>query len=243
MTTRALLCLGVALMVSALPAGAQQDAAEEAPPVEEAAAAPEAAPAASTEEAAPASAEEAAPAAADDAATAKLESTAATAANVDKAKPAEPKKVDVGAVAAMGVAFGFLMTAFATIAGYATGLLKLPFWQVCLAVVGLLLLISGPSMLIAWLKLRKRNLGPILDANGWAVNAKARINVPFGASLTSVAELPPGASITADKFGERPSAWPKFALNTRATRPDLAQRRTWPNHPECHYFHQAAPAV
>lgn len=151
-------------------------------------------------------------AAADDAATAKLESTAATAANVDKAKPAEPKKVDVGAVAAMGVAFGFLMTAFATIAGYATGLLKLPFWQVCLAVVGLLLLISGPSRLFAWLKLRKRNLGPILDANGWAVNAKARINVPFGASLTSVAELPPGASITADKFGERPSAWPKFAL-------------------------------
>ena len=44
------------------------------------------------------------------------------------------------------------------------------------------------------------------------MNAKARINVPFGASLTSVAELPPGASITADKFGERPSAWPKFAL-------------------------------
>lgn len=151
-------------------------------------------------------------AAADAAATAKLESTAATAANVDKVKPAEPKKVDVGAVAAMGVAFGFLMTAFATIAGYATGLLKLPFWQVCLAAVGLLLLISGPSMLIAWLKLRKRNLGPILDANGWAVNAKARINVPFGASLTSVAELPPGASITADKFGERPSTWPKFAL-------------------------------
>ncbi len=70
MTTRALLCLGVALMVSALPAGAQQDAAEEAPPVEEAAAAPEAAPAASTEEAAPASAEEAAPAAADETAPA-----------------------------------------------------------------------------------------------------------------------------------------------------------------------------
>lgn len=151
-------------------------------------------------------------AAADAASTSKLEATAATTANVDKAKPAEPKKVDVGAVAAMGVALGFLMTAFAAIAGYATGLLKLPFWQVCLAVVGLLLLISGPSMLIAWLKLRKRNLGPILDANGWAVNAKARINVPFGASLTSVAELPEGASISADKFGERPSAWPKVAL-------------------------------
>jgi hypothetical protein len=151
-------------------------------------------------------------AAADAASTSKLEATAAATATADKAKPAEPKKVDVGTVAAMGVALGFLMTAFAAIAGYATGLLKLPFWQVCLAVVGLLLLVSGPSMLIAWLKLRKRNLGPILDANGWAVNAKARVNVPFGASLTTVAELPPGASVSADKFGERPSAWPKVAL-------------------------------
>ena len=34
-----------------------------------------------------------------------------------------------------------------------------------------MLAISGPSMLIAWLKLRQRNIGPILDANGWAVNA------------------------------------------------------------------------
>jgi hypothetical protein len=48
-------------------------------------------------------------------------------------------------------------------------------------------------MLIAWMKLRKRNLGPILDANGWAVNAKAKVNVPFGTSLTGVAKLPPGA--------------------------------------------------
>jgi hypothetical protein len=42
--------------------------------------------------------------------------------------------------------------------------------------------------------LRKRNLGPILDANGWAVNARAKINLPFGASLTRVAALPPGSA-------------------------------------------------
>ena len=70
-----------------------------------------------------------------------------------------------------------------------------------------------PSMIIAWLKLRKRNLGPILDANGWAVNAKARLNVPFGAALTQVAELPPGSTIASDdRFGDRPSVWPKFLL-------------------------------
>jgi len=70
--------------------------------------------------------------------------------------------------------------------------------------------ISAPSMAIAWLKLRKRNLGPILDANGWAVNAKAKMNVPFGGALTGVAALPPGATFgAADKYAEKPSIWPK----------------------------------
>ena len=137
---------------------------------------------------------------------------AALAAGTDKAKP-EPKKIDVGTVAALGVAFGALATAFAALAGYLSGLLTLPFWQVCLAIVGLLLLVSCPSMLIAWLKLRGRNLAPILDANGWAVNARAKLNVPFGASLTRVAKLPPGHKISSgDRFGERPSLWPKLAL-------------------------------
>jgi hypothetical protein len=69
--------------------------------------------------------------------------------------------------------------------------------------------ISGPSMLIAWLKLRQRNMGPILDANGWAVNGRVKLNVPFGASLTSVGHVPAGsAAPVADAFGEKKSAWP-----------------------------------
>ncbi len=82
-----------------------------------------------------------------------------------------------------------------------------------LGVLAIILLISGPSMMLAWLKLRKRNLGPILDANGWAVNAKAKINVPFGASLTSVAALPPGSQRDmVDPFAEKKSPWPKVAV-------------------------------
>jgi hypothetical protein len=147
-------------------------------------------------------------AAADAEADKKLASTATAVTTADKAKP-EPKKVDVGAVAAMGVAFGAIGTAFAYFAGLFKGI---AFWQLCLAVVGILLLISGPSMILAWMKLRKRNLGPILDANGWAVNSKAKLNVPFGASLTGIAKLPPGATISAvDKFGEKPSGWFGFA--------------------------------
>ena len=66
---------------------------------------------------------------------------------------------------------------------------------------------------ISWLKLRRRNLGPILDANGWAVNAKARMNVPFGGSLTRVAMLPPGSQRDlVDPFAEKKSPWPKIIV-------------------------------
>jgi len=95
-----------------------------------------------------------------------------------------------GIFAAIGLAVGALGIA---VASMLTGLIALKWWQMPIALVGLLLLVSGPSMLIAWFKLRQRNLGPILDANGWAVNARAKINIPFGTSLTGVAKLPEGA--------------------------------------------------
>jgi hypothetical protein len=149
-------------------------------------------------------------AAADAGVDAKLAAAASTTATVDKTKPA-PKKIDVGTVAAMGVAFGAIGSAFAALAGYAMGILILPFWQVCIALACLVMLISGPAMLIAWLKLRQRNMGPILDANGWAVNGRVKVNVPFGRSLTSVARIPAGSQPALDDpFGESPSPWPKL---------------------------------
>jgi len=68
-------------------------------------------------------------------------------------------------------------------------------------------------MILAYIKLRKRNLGPILDANGWAVNARAKINVPFGTSLTGIAKLPPGAQRDlVDPFAEKKNPWPKLIV-------------------------------
>jgi hypothetical protein len=68
-------------------------------------------------------------------------------------------------------------------------------------------------MILAFIKLRKRNLGPILDANGWAVNSKAKINVPLGTSLTAMAVLPPGShrNLT-DPFADKKSPWPKLIV-------------------------------
>jgi len=108
-------------------------------------------------------------------------------------KPAAPP-FDIakfaGIFAAMGLAIGALGTAIATVIA---GFLALPLWEVPLVIAGAVLLVSGPSMLLAWLKLRKRSLGPLLDANGWAINTHASISLPFGATLTKVAVLPAGS--------------------------------------------------
>ena len=92
-----------------------------------------------------------------------------------------------GIFAAIGMAIGFIgQFLVAVVQGAAT----LKFWQLLLVIVGILLLISGPSMFIAWRKLRKRDLGPVLNANGWAINAKSLVNVKFGKTLTSLANFP-----------------------------------------------------
>lgn len=150
-------------------------------------------------------------AAADEAASAKLQAgaSAAGATAAPPTPPAPPKKLDIGIVAALGVAAGTMMAALGALFGAFVGLGT---WAP-VGVLGLILLISGPSMLIAWLKLRRRNLGPILDANGWAVNTLTRVNLPLGRSLTDVAKLPPGAERSlVDPFGEAKPKWPKRLL-------------------------------
>jgi len=146
--------------------------------------------------------------------TAKLEQTAAVTANADAVKPPPPpKKLDIGIVAALGVAAGALGTFVATLLGYASGIIRLGPLAIVGAFVGLLLLISAPSLILAYIKLRKRNLGPILDAGGWAVNAKARVNVPFGTVLTHIAALPPGSQRDlVDPYAEKKSPWPKVLI-------------------------------
>jgi hypothetical protein len=148
---------------------------------------------------------------------AQLAAAANATVNADKAAapgtPPAEKKIDVGTVAALGVAFGALGTLMVAVVSGITGLFELPFWQAVIVVGGILVLISTPSMVVAWLKLRQRNLGPILDANGWAINGRMMLNVPFGGSLTSVAAVPGGSlAAAADPFGEKRSPWPRLVL-------------------------------
>lgn len=149
----------------------------------------------------------------------KLAAAAEKTAHADKAAATPPppgttppKKVDVGTVAALGVAAGAIMGALGAIA---TGLASLSVWQLPLVVVGLIFAISLPSVAIAWLKLRQRTLGPILDANGWAVNGRVKINIPFGTALTQIAKLPPGAQRSLeDPYEDKEAARRKRSLVT-----------------------------
>lgn len=113
-----------------------------------------------------------------------------------KPPPAKVEPVDVGKmvgiIAALGVGAGAIGALFG---GFVSGFLALePWWAKLVALFGMVMVISGPSMLIAWLKLRQRTLGPVLDATGWAINGRVKVNLPLGTALTGRALLPRGAS-------------------------------------------------
>lgn len=136
------------------------------------------------------------------------EKTDSVKADLSAKEAAEAKKTEeagafdiakyAGIFAAVGMAIGMIGSAIAAVA---TGLMGLKWWQFPLVIVGIILVISGPSMFIAWSKLSKRNLAPVLNANGWAINAQAKINIPFGASLTQQAKYP--AIVAKDPFAEK----------------------------------------
>ncbi|MEO6567822.1 MAG: hypothetical protein ABIO94_03590, partial [Opitutaceae bacterium] len=131
-------------------------------------------------------------AAANAAATRTVQPASATPPPPPPPSPPPPKKIDIGVVAALGVAFGAITTAFGFFLGFFKGM---PIWQFPLVIIGAMLLISLPAVIIAFLKLRQRTVGPILDANGWAINGRVKINIPFGTTLTQRATLPLGSHL------------------------------------------------
>jgi hypothetical protein len=133
--------------------------------------------------------------------------------DLDKGKT-QPPPFDVGKFAgifaAIGLAVGAIGTAVASLLG---GFLTLTWWKMPIAFAGLALVISGPSMIMAWFKLRSRTLAPILDANGWAVNTKAKINMMFGHVLTGTAQLPVGTERSLqDPFSDKKFPWSTVLL-------------------------------
>lgn len=174
---------------------------------------------------------------------AKLAATAEKTAQVDRAPLAPPKKVDVGAVAAIGVAIAGAVSALTLILGY---VFQLKAWQYPLVLLGLVAVVSGPSMLIAWLKLRQRTLGPLLDANGWAINGRVRINAVFGGALTALAVRPAGSKLSLeDPYEDKEAARQRRRTIGLAIFVLVVAIAAWIRYERIvrgHYFWQPAPA-
>lgn len=132
--------------------------------------------------------------------------------NIVGAAPSVPPKqpFDVARFAGIFAAIGLAIGAIGGIVvSIVSGIFSLKLWQIPLAFGGLMLAVSVPSMVLAWFKLKRRNLGPILDGCGWAINARVHINIPFGTSLTALPNLPAGAHRSlVDPYAEKKPVWP-----------------------------------
>lgn len=138
---------------------------------------------------------------------AKVQTAAATTPGAaDAAKTDKQQAFDIakfaGIFAALGMAMGYIGSFLTSIV---TGIQNTPPLDLILILLGLMMVISGPSCFIAWTKLRKRNLGPILNANGWAINSKVLVNILFGGKLTTVAKYP--KLKLADPYDQKTPAW------------------------------------
>lgn len=108
----------------------------------------------------------------------------------DGAKPEVKPPFDIakfaGIFAAIGLAIGLVGAAITGLFGW----LGARWYNIVILFLIIIAIISGPSMIMAWLKLRKRNLTPVLNANGWALNQRLLVNTRFGATLTGIAKYP-----------------------------------------------------
>ena len=148
-------------------------------------------------------------------ATAKINAAPTAVPAADGAKPVAAPPFDIakfaGIFAAIGMAFGMIGTALSGLVDSLSGL----GWKLILVFLGIILVISGPAMVMAWLKLRRRNIAPLLNANGWAINAASKISIPFGETLTDEAKYP--ALKLKDPYARKGLApWKKWTISLSA---------------------------
>ena len=137
----------------------------------------------------------------------------ANGADASKQAPAAPFDIAkfAGIFAAIGMAFGMIGTALSGLVDSMKGM----GWKLILVFIGIMLAISGPAMVMAWLKLRRRNIAPLLNANGWAVNASSKISILFGETLTDIAKYP--KLKLKDPYARKGLApWKKWAISLSA---------------------------
>ncbi len=139
-----------------------------------------------------------------DSAVASVNKTVSSATSTDAAAKAQPAAANgnnatalASSVAALGVGIGMMGAACAGLLGLVAGL---PLWKVAAGLVLVVLAVSMPSVIITWFKLRKRDLGVILNAGGWAVNRPLYFSMKLARIFTRPAEVPVCAAVAKDPY-------------------------------------------
>ena len=91
-------------------------------------------------------------------------------------------------VAAIGIGVGMVGSAAAAVVSAVKGLH--PWWMFFVALAAVVLVVSVPSMVLAWFKLRRRDLGVILNACGWAINRPMHFSMKRARGFTKCAPNP-----------------------------------------------------
>ena len=125
------------------------------------------------------------------------------AAGAEAATKAAP--FDVGKIAGITIAIAAVM---GVVTAIVATLKSLTWWQWIVLIAGLMLVISLPSVFIAWRKLRRRDLGPVLNANGWAINAASYVRGKFAKGMTQIVKFPRLTAV--DPVARRKAAWRRF---------------------------------
>ncbi len=116
-----------------------------------------------------------------DTATASMVTKASSATSGTSAAPQASNGAMMASVATLGIALSFVATA---LTGILAALTHTPIWRIALAVLGIVLIVSVPNMILTWFRLRSRDLAPILNASGWAVNRRIGLTPMLGRFFT-----------------------------------------------------------
>lgn len=90
-------------------------------------------------------------------------------------------------VAAIGIGVGMMGAALASIMAAISNMV---WWQIIVAIAAVILVVSLPSVVLTWFKLRQRDLGAILNACGWAINRPMRFSMKRARGFTKCAGNP-----------------------------------------------------
>ncbi len=122
-----------------------------------------------------------------------------------------------GMLAGGGVAIAALSSSFAYIAQQVRNLPDIYFVYTALLII---FFVVAPSVLLGFFKLRARDIGMILEASGWAINGRMRINLKLAHDLTHVGKFPKGSTrvhyeyLSEDGRTRRRRFWAWFALGS-----------------------------